>query len=200
MHIPLDEKLLELGQARDRAWIQGNTAEATAHEQFLLRWVHKHGLRSVSKVCACVWRNRPTGPEMLAFAHPTAGNQIVKGTLEPGEDLALALLRELAEESGLQRDQAGEYMGLLHHGGAGGIASGGTFEHQIWHLFALEAQGTEPEHWQHTAVGSLDEEGLEFQFFWQPLQGPKPGFAPVYLRVMALLEHHLQVRTGHRAP
>lgn len=212
MHIPLPEKLAELGLARDQAWMQGDTASAAVQEQFLTRWVHKHGLKSVSKVCACVWRSGQTGPELLAFAHPSAGNQIVKGTLEPGEDLALAVLRELEEESGLQRKQAGDYIGLLHHGGTGGIASGGAFEHQIWHLFALEAQGDEAENWSHIAVGSLDEEGLEFKFFWQPLQGEKARFAPVFLRVMALLEHHLQrpsaaqtkgsqaTDLGHRGP
>ncbi|MGE3726047.1 MAG: NUDIX domain-containing protein [Candidatus Sericytochromatia bacterium] len=192
MHIPLDAKLLELGQARDQAWIQGDTAGAAVQEQFLTRWVHKHGLKTVSKVCACVWRSGENGPELLAFDHPTAGKQIVKGTLEPGEDLALAVLRELEEESGLKREKAGEYIGLLHHGGAGGIASGGAFEHQIWHLFAMPAQGDEAPNWSHIAEGSLDEAGLEFRFFWQPLQGPKVGFAPVFLRVMALLEHHLQ--------
>jgi 8-oxo-dGTP pyrophosphatase MutT (NUDIX family) len=195
MHIPLPEKLAELSQARDRAWLDGNLVEATAQEQFLQRWVHKHQLRTVKKVCACVYRQGSNGPEILAFAHPAAGNQIVKGTLEPGEDLALALLRELAEESGLQRSEAGEYIGLLHHGGKGGIASGGTFEHQIWHLFALPAQGDEPTQWSHIAEGSLDEEGLEFKFFWQTLQGTKTGFAPVFVRVMALLEHHLQSRS-----
>ena len=53
------------------------------------------------KVCPVLTRSGAHGREILAFVHPTAGHQIVKGTLEEGEALEPAALRELAEESGI---------------------------------------------------------------------------------------------------
>ena len=191
MHRPLAETLEQLSQERDRFWLAQDTHQTLAQDQLLTRWVRKHGLPTVQKVCACVWRTGLQGPELLSFVHPTAGHQLVKGTLEAGEPLDAALLRELAEEAGLIRSEAGHYLGLLHCGNVGGIASGGRFEHQIWHLFALPARGDEPEAWSHTASGSLDEDGLEFRFFWQPLQRAPEGFAPVYQRVMRMLQAFL---------
>ncbi|WP_410001350.1 NUDIX domain-containing protein [Rhizobium leguminosarum] len=41
------------------------------------------------------------GLEILAFTHPSAGNQFVKGTVEEGERPQDAAARELREESGL---------------------------------------------------------------------------------------------------
>ncbi len=37
---------------------------------------------------------------MLAFRHPLAGSQIVKGTVEPDESLKATVIREMVEESG----------------------------------------------------------------------------------------------------
>ncbi|MFT3757807.1 NUDIX domain-containing protein [Thauera sp.] len=39
---------------------------------------------------------------ILAFQHPIAGFQIVKGSIEEGESPEEAAIRELAEESGVQ--------------------------------------------------------------------------------------------------
>ncbi|MBF0678189.1 MAG: NUDIX domain-containing protein [Devosia sp.] len=56
---------------------------------------------SVQKVCPVVVRGSGRDQEILVFHHPQAGVQLVKGTLEPGEDPVTGDLRELAEESGL---------------------------------------------------------------------------------------------------
>lgn len=39
--------------------------------------------------------------QILAFRHPKAGTQLIKGTLETGERPEAGVLRELAEESGI---------------------------------------------------------------------------------------------------
>ena len=55
----------------------------------------------VHKVVPIVLRRRER-LEILAFRHPQAGTQLVKGTLENLEKAEDATLRELAEESGIE--------------------------------------------------------------------------------------------------
>ena len=54
---------------------------------------------AADKSCPVVLRARET-LEILAFEHPLAGLQLVKGSVEPGESTALAAVRELMEEAG----------------------------------------------------------------------------------------------------
>ncbi len=58
----------------------------------------------IRKVCPIVLRNTNGQLQFLAFEHPLAGRQLVKGTIEPGESDASAARRELEEESGLVID------------------------------------------------------------------------------------------------
>ncbi len=55
------------------------------------------------KVTALITRPGPQGVELLLFQHPNAGIQIPAGTVEPGESLDQAALREAREETGVQR-------------------------------------------------------------------------------------------------
>ena len=55
----------------------------------------------MNKACPVILRNREGNIDLLAFAHPLAGKQIVKGTIERGESLENACERELFEESGI---------------------------------------------------------------------------------------------------
>jgi len=52
------------------------------------------------KACPVVLRMAES-LQILAFEHPLAGLQLVKGTVEPGEESADAAVRELFEESGV---------------------------------------------------------------------------------------------------
>ena len=54
-----------------------------------------------NKVCPVVLKNAGGIWLILAFRHPIAGCQLVKGTIEAGESAAAAALRELFEESGV---------------------------------------------------------------------------------------------------
>jgi 8-oxo-dGTP pyrophosphatase MutT (NUDIX family) len=53
------------------------------------------------KACPVVLRRNQDRFEILAFRHPIAGCQLVKGSIEPEEDVGQAALRELCEESGV---------------------------------------------------------------------------------------------------
>ncbi|WP_272972120.1 NUDIX domain-containing protein [Comamonas terrigena] len=63
------------------------------------------------KACPVVIRGLGT-IEILAFEHPLAGLQLVKGTIEPGETSAAAALRELREESGLHASHVATDLGI----------------------------------------------------------------------------------------
>lgn len=61
----------------------------------------------IDKVAAFITRDPERDPgrrELLVFDHsnPLAGTQVPAGTVEPGEELAVAALREAREESGLE--------------------------------------------------------------------------------------------------
>jgi 8-oxo-dGTP pyrophosphatase MutT (NUDIX family) len=55
----------------------------------------------LEKVTAFVIRKLASGPEVLILEHPTAGCQLPAGTVKPGETAQIAVLREVAEETGL---------------------------------------------------------------------------------------------------
>jgi 8-oxo-dGTP pyrophosphatase MutT (NUDIX family) len=69
--------------------------------------VSKH--RTVGKVTAFITRRRHDATELLVFRHPYAGIQLPAGTVELGESIEAALVREVQEESGLTEVQ------LLRH-------------------------------------------------------------------------------------
>lgn len=54
----------------------------------------------LEKVVAFILRERNGRQEILVFDHPTAGTQIPAGTVEEGESLEAAVLRETKEETG----------------------------------------------------------------------------------------------------
>jgi 8-oxo-dGTP pyrophosphatase MutT (NUDIX family) len=59
-------------------------------------------MEHLGKVTAFITRSGPAGEELLLFQHPYAGVQIPAGTVEPGETLEQAVLREACEETGLE--------------------------------------------------------------------------------------------------
>lgn len=108
--------------------------------------------RVVKKVCPVITRRDAGVAMLLAFQHPTAGKQLVKGSIEEGECPREAAIRELAESGVIA---AHELIDL------GEAPVGST----VWHFFAVEANGL-PANWTHQ---TREDFGHTFSFFWHPL-------------------------------
>ena len=122
----------------------------------------------IEKACACVVQRG----RVLVFSHPHthAGVQLPKGTLEPGESPVDAVVRELAEESGLRLSVTPQLIAEMKFTGS----THKTFPdrpptQQRWFIFRFDAVEALPERWAHTATGSPEEDGLVFDYFWHPL-------------------------------
>lgn len=68
--------------------------------------------RYLLKVTAFVTRTGPGGVELLFFQHPNAGVQLPAGTVEEGETVEQAVLREVFEETGLTQVRLVQQIGL----------------------------------------------------------------------------------------
>lgn len=88
----------------------------------------------MNKACPVVIRKHNNELQFLAFQHPLAGKQIVKGTIEAGESVEQACIRELAEESGLQ----GKVLTYLGDWDA-------NFDSQVWGFCLMEIEGDIPD-------------------------------------------------------
>jgi 8-oxo-dGTP pyrophosphatase MutT (NUDIX family) len=107
-------------------------------------------------VCPVILRGLGRDRQILAFEHPLAGRQLVKGSITPGELADAAAVRELGDESG-----------ILH---ASVVRELGTWESdyaaQVWALVECRSPQRLQETWIHRAP---DDGGHSFRFFWQPL-------------------------------
>ena len=109
-------------------------------------------MSSADKVCVVLLREKSGRKEILAFRHPQAGLQLVKGTIQPAELPEEAALRELAEESGLTNATVVRDLGW----------SDAIADEQRWH-FVLVAAPEQPARWVYLAG---DDGGHIFSFFW----------------------------------
>lgn len=125
----------------------------------------------IEKACACVVQRG----RVLVFRHPHshAGVQLPKGTIEPGEAPAAAVVRELAEESGLRLSAPPKLIAEMKFTGSKNMAFPERVPtQQRWFIFRFDAVELLPELWSHTATGSAAEHGLIFDYFWHPLAKP----------------------------
>jgi 8-oxo-dGTP pyrophosphatase MutT (NUDIX family) len=123
------------------------------------------------KACPVLFRDASMR-QILAFEHPQAGLQLVKGVIEPGENARAAALRELEEESGI--------------GDAGIVEDLGTFdsEHKghVWSLQLCTFKPRLPDKWTHHCA---DDGGFDFNFFWHDVHDePGDEWAPQYRRAL----------------
>lgn len=133
----------------------------------------------VQKVCPVIIRENESRKEILAFRHPIGGDiQLVKGTIEPGENFEAAALRELREESGIEKVSSIEFKGVWEP----------KNENQIWHFFHCQPQDELPENWSFFAN---DDGGLNFSFFWFDLnEKPSDEWHPVFQEALCFINQN----------
>jgi 8-oxo-dGTP pyrophosphatase MutT (NUDIX family) len=131
-----------------------------------------------TKVCPVVLRRVGSVVEVLAFEHPLAGRQLVKGTIEQGESIEDAALRELAEESGIEGAVITRSLGIWSS----------DFEGQVWAFVECAVGKSCPETWVHHAP---DDGGHAFRFFWHPLReiAASNHWHPVFQRGLGFLQN-----------
>lgn len=130
------------------------------------------------KACPVVISHDGPARRVLAFEHPLAGRQVVKGGLEAGESPEAAAVRELHEETGL-RGRAVRTLGTRWFDGPD----------QDWVFVEVALDGPAPERWVHA---TRDGGGLDFACFWQPLDEPEgDGWHPLFRDALAWLRARL---------
>ncbi|MBP5954486.1 NUDIX domain-containing protein [Pseudomonas anatoliensis] len=136
---------------------------------------------SPNKACPVILSSFPA-THILLFRHPTAGVQLVKGTIESGETPAQTALRELSEESGIGAASLVSDMGCWNA------------EHldQIWSFQLCFTQEYLPQQWNHL---TLDDHGHSFSFFWAPFDNlPYADCHPVFRRALRFLTAKLTAK------
>ena len=130
-----------------------------------------------NKACAVILRKSIQGTELLVFAHPIAGIQLIKGSIEPGESGAQAALRELEEEAGVSDATVIRHLGVWHSG----------FEGQVWSFSLCAPTSPLPDAWVHHAA---DDGGHLFRFFWHPLAAaPTNQWHPLFQRALGFVQN-----------
>ncbi len=138
-----------------------------------------HQLPRQRKVYAYVMR----GSELLVFRQPDspeAGIQVPGGTVEPGEPLAQAVIRETLEETGLQRLTLRRYLGSRRQD----MRPWGAARLDVRHFYQLSLEGPAPERWRHLERHRSDgiEEPIVFDLQWVEI-----GRAPELIAGMGAL-------------
>ena len=136
------------------------------------------------KAYAYVVRKRNNRKELLVFRHPTpeAGVQVPKGTIDPAEGPAEAVLRELKEESGLTIED----IGRVHMLRADRWRERTEDPWTIRYFFVLETE--EPrQRWQHVVTGDGEDQGMVFDYYWVAL--------PLKQKLIAEMDAHVKLLT-----
>lgn len=107
------------------------------------------------------------GDRLLVFRHPQhpeAGVQVPAGTVEQGEKLEEAVLRESAEKTGLEGLAIQSYLGSCDFD----MTSIGGQGVQRRHFYHLQHSGSWLDRWQHYEQFPSDgtDAPIEFELFW----------------------------------
>jgi 8-oxo-dGTP pyrophosphatase MutT (NUDIX family) len=122
--------------------------------------------KTVKKVLAYIIRQGARGREVLVFDReesPESGTQVPAGTVDDGEELLSALFREIHEESGLQFTKIYHELGKFEwvHEGRNELHKRNVFQLDGAHL---------PNEWLHDVSGVGEDTGMQFRYFWLPVE------------------------------
>ena len=132
------------------------------------------------KVVPIVIRRR-SSLEILAFRHPLAGSQLVKGTLEEDEAPECGALRELAEESGIGEATVERALGQVAFPRIG----------QNWNFYLCRVACPLAEEW---SFFTQDDGGHLFKFFWHDLEAaPDSSWHHDFQRALAFVRRRLEI-------
>lgn len=135
----------------------------------------------VHKACPVILRRQDDYWQILAFKHPKAGTQLIKGTVEMDERPEETVLRELTEESGIDETVIVQKIGQL----------GFRATKQHWHLFLCQPLVPPPDEW---SFFTKDGGGQLFRFFWHTLAvEPDESWRPHFRSALSF------IRTWHQA-
>ncbi len=139
-------------------------------------------VKEPSKACAIVLR----GAQLLVFRHPNDGIQFVKGTIEEGETRAEAAVRELEEEAGIRGAAVERDLGVWE----------AEFKEQAWSFHLCSVDEPLQDEWVHRTE---DGGGLNFQFFWHPLDvEPHDEWRPVFRRAFQFVRTQIALNEPGR--
>lgn len=128
-------------------------------------------MKTKVKVLAYILRTKNEIDEVLVFDHrdfPEAGTQIIGGTVDPGEDLIGALLREIFEESGLQFSASD----IIKKLGETQYQRRDIKELNHRHYFLIHSNNLS-DTWAHTVHSDGQDNGMVFHFYWMTLSKAK---------------------------
>lgn len=132
-----------------------------------------------TKACPVIFRD-PAASSILVFRHPSAGIQLVKGSIEPGELSSDAALRELREEAGIADAAVCQDLGLWDT----------ELDGQIWSFQLCATTQTLPEHWSHLCT---DDGGIELHFFWHDIEAdPSEDWHPLFRRALECIRSRIR--------
>ena len=141
----------------------------------------------IKKVYAYITR----GEQLLVFRQldfPEAGLQVPGGTMETDELPEVAVLREAAEETGLEALQLVSYLGCDEYA----LPESDQGEVRLRHFYHLLCEQDAPDNWQHyelhTSDGSKDP--ILFEFYWLPVEKAQETLNPYFTaRLNQLIEN-----------
>ncbi|MFI7101008.1 NUDIX domain-containing protein [Streptomyces sp. NPDC050161] len=122
------------------------------------------------RVAAYVIRQRAV-PALLVFDHVgmvEAGTQVPAGGVAPGEELAQAVLREVAEETGLLTATVIRQLAVEDK------PHPDTGQPRRTTFFFLQAPVDAPDAWEHRVGGEGDDAGMTFACRFRPLPLEQP--------------------------
>jgi ADP-ribose pyrophosphatase YjhB (NUDIX family) len=124
-------------------------------------------VHDVEKVQAYHTRETDGGRELLVFRQITQPYELVEvpgGTVEPGEDPDLAVLREVLEESGLT-------VRIIRK--LASVERAAPKHIELRHCYHVATDHELPDTWLHTVTGGGEDCDMVFSYFWLPVAQAK---------------------------